>query len=252
MNKIVMITGATSGIGEATARIFARNGYSLILTGRRDDRLMKLKEELEADNTVRCLTLCFDVRDQQAVSNAIASLTEDWQAIDVLVNNAGLAVGLSHIQDGLIEDWERMIDTNIKGLLYVTRSVAPLLIKREAGHIINLCSIAGKEVYENGNVYCSTKYAVDALSKAMRVDMLKHNIKVTNICPGAVETEFSIVRFKGDKERADKTYNGLQPLVGADIAECIYFVASQPKHVCINDMVIMPTAQANSTSFKRK
>ena len=182
----------------------------------------------------------------------IASLPVEWRNIDVLVNNAGLAVGLNHIQDGVLDDWERMIDTNIKGLLYITRAVSPLMVARNSGHIVNICSVAGKEVYENGNVYCATKHAVDALSKAMRIDMLGHNIKVTNICPGAVETEFSIVRFKGDTQRAAGTYKGIEPLTGRDIAECIYFAVSLPEHVCINDMMIMPTAQADSRTFNRK
>ena len=198
------------------------------------------------------LALCFDVRDNDEVVRNIASLPVEWRNIDVLVNNAGLAVGLNHIQDGVLDDWERMIDTNIKGLLYVTRAVSPLMIARNSGHIVNICSIAGKEVYENGNVYCATKHAVDALSKAMRIDMLGHNIKVTNICPGAVETEFSIVRFKGDTQRAAGTYKGIEPLTGRDIAECIYFAVSLPEHVCINDMMIMPTAQADSRTFNRK
>ena len=198
------------------------------------------------------LALCFDVRDNDEVVRNIESLPVEWRNIDVLVNNAGLAVGLNHIQDGILDDWERMIDTNIKGLLYVTRAVSPLMVARNSGHIVNICSVAGKEVYENGNVYCATKHAVDALSKAMRIDMLGHNIKVTNICPGAVETEFSIVRFKGDTQRAAGTYKGIEPLTGRDIAECIYFAVSLPEHVCINDMMIMPTAQADSRTFNRK
>ena len=245
MKKIALITGATSGIGRAVADIFAENKYNLIVTGRRSERLQELKAALERQ-------LCFDVRDNDEVVRNIESLPVEWRNIDVLVNNAGLAVGLNRIQDGVLDDWERMIDTNIKGLLYVTRAVSPLMIARNSGHIVNICSIAGKEVYENGNVYCATKHAVDALSKAMRIDMLGHNIKVTNICPGAVETEFSIVRFKGDTQRAAGTYRGIEPLTGRDIAECIYFAVSLPKHVCINDMMIMPTAQADSRTFNRK
>ena len=252
MNKIALITGATSGIGRAVADIFAENKYNLIVTGRRSERLQELKAALEQQHGISVLALCFDVRDNDEVVRNIESLPVEWRNIDVLVNNAGLAVGLNHIQDGVLDDWERMIDTNIKGLLYVTRAVSPLMIARNSGHIVNICSIAGKEVYENGNVYCATKHAVDALSKAMRIDMLGHNIKVTNVCPGAVETEFSIVRFKGDTQRAAGTYKGIEPLTGRDIAECIYFAVSLPEHVCINDMMIMPTAQADSRTFNRK
>lgn len=252
MNKIALITGATSGIGRAVADIFAENKYNLIVTGRRSERLQELKAALERQHGISVLALCFDVRSNDEVVRNIESLPVEWRNIDVLVNNAGLAVGLNHIQDGVLDDWERMIDTNIKGLLYVTRAVSPLMIARNSGHIVNICSIAGKEVYENGNVYCATKHAVDALSKAMRIDMLGHNIKVTNICPGAVETEFSIVRFKGDTQRAAGTYRGIEPLTGRDIAECIYFAVSLPQHVCINDMMIMPTAQADSRTFNRK
>lgn len=252
MNKTALITGATSGIGRAVADIFAENKYNLIVTGRRSERLQELKATLEQQHGIEVLALCFDVRDNDEVVRNIASLPVEWRNIDVLVNNAGLAVGLNHIQDGVLDDWERMIDTNIKGLLYVTRAVSPLMVARNSGHIVNICSVAGKEVYENGNVYCATKHAVDALSKAMRIDMLGHNIKVTNICPGAVETEFSIVRFKGDTQRAAGTYKGIEPLTGRDIAECIYFAVSLPQHVCINDMMIMPTAQADSRTFNRK
>ena len=252
MNKTALITGATSGIGRAVADIFAENKYNLIVTGRRSERLQELKAALEQQHGISVLALCFDVRNNDEVVRNIASLPVEWRNIDVLVNNAGLAVGLNHIQDGVLDDWERMIDTNIKGLLYVTRAVSPLMVARNSGHIVNICSVAGKEVYENGNVYCATKHAVDALSKAMRIDMLGHNIKVTNICPGAVETEFSIVRFKGDTQRAAGTYKGIEPLTGRDIAECIYFAVSLPEHVCINDMMIMPTAQADSRTFNRK
>lgn len=252
MNKTALITGATSGIGRAVADIFAENKYNLIVTGRRSERLQELKVALERQHGISVLALCFDVRDNDEVVRNIESLPVEWRNIDVLVNNAGLAVGLNHIQDGVLDDWERMIDTNIKGLLYVTRAVSPLMVARNSGHIVNICSVAGKEVYENGNVYCATKHAVDALSKAMRIDMLGHNIKVTNICPGAVETEFSIVRFKGDTQRAAGTYKGIEPLTGRDIAECIYFAVSLPEHVCINDMMIMPTAQADSRTFNRK
>ncbi len=252
MKKIALITGATSGIGRATAIALADEGYNLILTGRRKDRLDELKELVGITYKADALVLNFDVRNQEEVAAAVASIPAAWRKIDVLVNNAGLAVGLNPIQEGLIEDWERMIDTNIKGLLYMTREVAPLLCEQGKGHIINICSTAGKEVYPNGNVYCATKHAVDAISKGMRIDMLKYGIKVTNICPGAVETEFSIVRFKDDKERADKTYEGYTPLTGDDIANLIRFAVTLPPHVCINDLVVTPTAQANATNIHRK
>lgn len=251
MNKIALITGATSGIGKATAIKLAEVGYSIIITGRRGERLTALEKELK-DKGIEVLALQFDVRNQTEVHQAIADLPAEWQAIDVLVNNAGLAVGTSPIQDGIIDDWERMIDTNVKGLLYVTREVAPLMIKRERGHIVNLASVAGKEVYPGGNVYCATKHAVDALSKAMRVDMLKHNIKVTNIAPGMVETEFSIVRYKGDTQAADNVYKGITPLTGEDIADTIVFAVTRPAHICLNDIQIMPTTQANSRDVNRK
>ena len=249
--KIAWITGATSGIGEATTLKLADNGFDVIITGRRNDRLTALKEKLEK-NGIRVLSLCFDVRVEAEVKSAVENLPDEWKNIDVLVNNAGLAAGLSAIQDGDTDDWNRMIDTNIKGLLYITRYVSPLMIKRETGHIINIGSIAGKEVYPNGNVYCATKHAVDALTKGMRMDMLKHNIRVTQICPGAVETEFSIVRFHGDEARAAKVYDGYECLVAADIADCVWFAVSRPPHVNINDMVVMPTAQASGTLFNRK
>ena len=251
MNKIALITGATSGIGKATAIKLAEAGYSTIITGRRKERLDELAKEL-TDKGIQVLTLQFDVRNQTEVHNASAGLPSEWQNIDVLVNNAGLAVGTSPIQDGIVDDWERMIDTNGKGLLYVTHEVAPLMIKNGKGHIVNLASVAGKEVYPGGNVYCATKHAVDALSKAMRIDMLKHNIKVTNIAPGMVETEFSIVRYKGDTQAADNVYKGITPLTGEDIADTIVFAVTRPAHVCLNDIQIMPTAQASSRDVDRK
>lgn len=251
MNKTALVTGATSGIGRATAKALASEGYNLIITGRRNDRLEELKTRLECEEHVKVLPLNFDIRHNDQVEQAIASLAEEWRSIDVLVNNAGLAVGLDPIQEGTLDDWERMIDTNIKGLLYMTRAVAPLMCARKKGHIINLCSTAGKEVYPNGNVYCATKHAVDALSKGMRIDMLKYGIKVTNICPGAVETEFSLVRFKDDAGRADATYQGYRPLTGDDIASVIRFCVTLPDHVCINDLVITPKAQANATNIWR-
>lgn len=249
---IALITGATSGIGQATAELFAKNGYNIIITGRRKERLEEFSKLLKSTYKVDVLTLNFDVRNLKEVETAVTSIPASWTKIDVLLNNAGLAVGLNTIQEGVIDDWERMIDTNIKGLLYITRTLAPIMIKNGYGHIINLGSVAGKEVYANGNVYCATKHAVDALNKAMRIDMLPHNIKVTGIHPGMVETEFSIVRFKGDEERAKNAYKGLQPLTAVDIAETIYWTASRPAHVNINDIIIMPTAQATATNVIRK
>lgn len=246
MGKIAMITGATSGIGEATALKLAGNGYDIIITGRRQDRLSAFKERLEETGS-RVLALCFDVRDEAEVNAAFDNLSQEWGEIEVLVNNAGLAAGLEPIQQGDTMDWNRMIDTNVKGLLYVSRAVSRRMIARKKGHIVNIGSIAGKEVYPNGNVYCATKHAVDALTKGMRFDLLPHNIKVTQICPGAVETEFSIVRFHGDKSRADKVYEGYECLVADDVAECIWFAVSRPLHVNINDMLVMPTAQASAS-----
>jgi 3-hydroxy acid dehydrogenase / malonic semialdehyde reductase len=252
MNKIVMITGATAGFGRATAIRFAGNGYDLIITGRRKERLDELEKELLSYPGIKVLPLTFDVRNREDVAEVINNLPEEWKRIDILVNNAGLAVGMDHIDAGNIDDWERMIDTNVKGLLYVTRAVAPLMVARNTGHIFNIGSIAGKDSYEYGNVYCATKAAVDSLSKSMRIDLLKNNIKVTNIAPGMAETEFSIVRFKGNKEKADSVYKGIDPLTGKDIADVIYFCATLPAHVCINDLVITPTQQAGvNHNFRR-
>ena len=251
MRKIALVTGATAGIGTATAEILAENGFNLIITGRRKKLLDNLKNELGVKYKSDVLALNFDIRDYKKCEEAIDKLPPLWKNIDVLVNNAGLSLGLSPIQDGLVDDWERMIDTNIKGLLYITRIVAPLMIKKGSGHIVNISSIAAKETYEGGNVYCATKHAVDALNKGMRIDLLKHNIRVTSISPGMVETEFSIVRFKGDKARADKVYEGLTPLNAEDVAQAIWFAVSRPPHVNINDMLIMPTAQANIANVLR-
>ena len=251
MKKLALITGATSGIGEATAYKLAENGYNIIITGRRKNRLIELKQEIAGKFKVEIEFLNFDIRKLEEVNQAIDSLPESWQNIDVLVNNAGLAVGLNPIQSGDIDDWERMIDTNIKGLLYITRKISPKMVKQKKGHIINIGSIAAKEVYLNGNAYCATKHAVDALSKAMRIDLLEHGIKVTAIHPGMVETEFSLVRFKGDKNAADKVYNELIPLYAEDIAETILFAVTRPPHVNINDMLIMPTCQASSNHLFR-
>jgi len=244
MNKIIMITGATAGFGKATALKFAKNGYNVIITGRRKERLDDLEKELLGMD-IKVLSLNFDVRNRYEVEDTIKSLPEEWKKIDILVNNAGLAVGMDHIDEGNVDDWDRMIDTNIKGLLYVTRAVAPLMSARNSGYIFNISSIAGKEEYEYGNVYCASKHAVDSLSRSMRIDLLKHNIKVTNIAPGMAETEFALVRFKGDKERAKSVYKGIDPLTGEDIAEVIFYCASMPAHVCINDLAITPTQQAN-------
>ena len=251
MNKVALITGATSGIGKATALKAAEAGFDIIITGRREDRLQTLAREIQ-EKGVEVLTLNFDIRQPEAVRQAVESLSGNWRNIAVLVNNAGLAVGISPIQEGIVDDWERMIDTNVKGLLYMTRAVAPLMIANQSGHIVNIASIAGKEVYPGGNVYCATKHAVDALSRAMRTDMLKHNIKVTNIAPGMAETEFSIVRYKGDETAAKNVYKGMTPLTDEDIADTILFAITRPAHVCLNDIVIMPTAQANSRDVNRK
>jgi len=252
MKETVLITGATSGIGKSTARLLAHNGYRLILTGRRGDRLNELKQDLSKIPGTEIETLTFDVRNQQQVNQAIDSLEAPFSEIQVLINNAGLAVGMSAIQEGETEDWERMIDTNVKGLLYVSRKVAPSMISRNKGHIINVSSIAGKEVYPFGNVYCATKHAVQALTKSMRLEMLKNNIKVSSIAPGAVNTEFSLVRFKGDQNRADQVYNGISPLLAEDIAETILFILNRPWHVNIDDILITPTDQAYSRDFNRK
>ncbi len=249
MKKVVLITGATSGIGEASASLFASSGYDLIITGRRSDRLENIKNRLEKNST-RVLALCFDVRKEEEVKKAIGELPESWRKIDVLINNAGLAAGLDPIDSGSSEDWNRMIDTNVKGLLYVSYEVAQIMKENKInGHIVNIGSIAGKEVYPNGNVYCATKHAVDALSKGMRMDLLKYNIKVTQICPGAVETEFSLVRFHDDADRAKSVYEGYEALAANDIADCIWFAVSRPAHVNINDMIVMPSAQASSSVF---
>ncbi len=251
MKPIALITGATSGIGKATAQILARNQYRLIITGRRQERLEALKHDLENQTGTQVLSLTFDVRDKAIVAKTLGNLPQKWQNIEVLINNAGLAVGATTIDKGEIDDWERMIDTNIKGLLYVSKAIMPGMISRKKGHIVNIASIAGKEVYLHGNVYCATKHAVDALSKAMRIDLLPHGIKVTNIAPGMVETEFSVVRYKGNQNKADEVYRKMQPLEGKDVAEVILFALSRPPHVTLNDILIMPTAQANTSHLVR-
>ncbi|SHF98436.1 NADP-dependent 3-hydroxy acid dehydrogenase YdfG [Flavobacterium micromati] len=249
MTKTALITGATSGIGKATAQILAKNNYKIILCGRREDRLIELKNELSAFTEVH--TLSFDVRDKKAVFESIDSLPETFSKIDVLVNNAGNAHGLDSIQNGDLDDWDAMIDINVKGLLYVSKAIIPKMIAQKSGHIINIGSIAGKEVYANGNVYCASKHAVDALNQAMRIDLNPFGIRVGGIHPGAVETEFSEVRFKGDSKRAANVYKGFEPLRAADIADIIHFVVSRPYHVNIADLLILPTAQASATIINK-
>jgi 3-hydroxy acid dehydrogenase / malonic semialdehyde reductase len=246
MKKTLLITGATSGFGEACARVFAANNYQLIINGRRRDRLEKLKAELEQEFQSSCHIAAFDVQDRDAVFSSIESIPQDFKSIDVLINNAGLALGRDLFDQASLDDWDTMIDTNLKGLLYVTRAVIPSMIERKQGHIINVGSIAGKEVYERGNVYCASKSAVDAISRAMRIDLLAHHIKVTAVHPGAAETEFSLVRFKGAEDTAKKVYEGYTALSAEDVANIIYYTASLPAHVCINDLVVTPTQQANA------
>ncbi|MBK8300528.1 MAG: SDR family NAD(P)-dependent oxidoreductase [Chitinophagaceae bacterium] len=251
MSKIVFITGATSGFGESAAYKFAAHGYDLILNGRRADRLQVLADELEKKYNVAVLQLPFDVQDEKAVFESIQHISADWKAIDVLVNNAGLALGRDYFEEGDLSDWNTMIDTNVKGFLYVAKAVSQLMVPRKQGHIINMGSVAGKQVYEKGNVYCASKYAVDAISQGMRIDLLRHNIKVTSINPGAAETEFSLVRFKGDEGTAKKIYDGLKPLTAEDVAEVIYYCTTLPSHVCINDLSITCTQQADAIFFNR-
>ena len=246
MNKTVLITGATSGIGEACAKKYAADGDRLILTGRRADRLNDLKKALEKNFSSEVLALVFDVQDKKAVDKNLGTLPAEWQKIDLLINNAGLAAGKDSFENADINDWETMLNTNVHGLLYVSKQIIPLMIANKKGHVVNIGSIAGKEVYENGNVYCASKFAVDAISKSMRIDLLKLSIKVTCIHPGAVETEFSLVRFKGDENKAAATYTGMIPLNGNDIADSIFYCTQLPDHVCINELVITPTQQANA------
>lgn len=252
MAKIALITGATAGIGEACARLFAQQGYHLILTGRRKDRLEQLAQNLNQQYNIEIATSAFDVRSRNQVESSLSSLPDQWKKIDVLINNAGLSQGLDPIQKGSYDDWDNMIDTNIKGLLYVSKIVANLMIDYGQGYIVNVSSIAAKNVYANGNVYCASKAAVDALNQGMRIDLLPYGIRVSGVYPGAVETEFSEVRFKGDKERAKKVYEGFEPLVAADVADAIYYMVSRPAHVNVNELIIMPAAQANATTINRK
>lgn len=249
MDKIVLITGATSGFGKAIAEKFAAGGWNCIITGRRADKLHTIADQLRSQYPVRILSLVFDVRDREQVQQNLSNLPPEWHDVQVLVNNAGLALGRDFIQEGNTEDWDTMIDTNVKGLLYVTRAITPYMVAKQHGHIINIGSIAGKEVYEKGNVYCASKFAVDALSRSMRIDLLPHKIKVTAINPGAAETEFSLVRYKGDEDKAGAAYKGYTPLYAEDVADIVWYCASLPPHVCINDLDVTCTAQANVSNF---
>ena len=251
MNKIILITGATSGIGKACAEKFAAAGYDIIITGRRNERLTALQSSLQSQFSISVLPLCFDVQDRAAVNNAFDDLPDAWKKINILINNAGLALGRDSFEAAEMDDWETMLNTNVHGLLYVTRAVLPYMIAEKKGHIINMGSVAGKEVYEKGNVYCASKFAVDAISKSMRIDLLKYGIKVTAIQPGAVETEFSLVRFKGESSKANAAYDGLVPLTAADIADTIFYCTSLPAHVCINDLVITCLQQAGVYYFNK-
>jgi 3-hydroxy acid dehydrogenase/malonic semialdehyde reductase len=248
---IVLITGATSGFGKAMALLFAKNNYRIIIAGRREDRLKELEEELKTEHHAEVLSLRFDVRNKEEVDQVLNAIPEEWKTVDVLINNAGLALGREPVNEALVSDWEQMIDTNIKGLLYVTRVVSGWMVARKNGTIINIGSVAGKEAYPGGNVYGATKFAVDALTKSMRIDFLPHNLRVCQIAPGAAETEFSLVRFHGDERKAKAVYQGFIPLQADDIAEAALFIASRPMHVCINDLIIMPTAQANANHIIR-
>lgn len=248
--QIALITGASSGIGQATAEVFAEQGIDLIVCGRRQERLAALEKKL--GSKVRVHSLVFDVSDREAVAQAMASLPTDWQDIDILINNAGNAHGLDPIQSGSLDDWDAMIDSNVKGLLYVTRAIVPTMVERKKGHIIHIGSLAGKEAYPNGNVYCGTKHAVDAINKGMRMDLYKYGIRVSAVNPGLVHTEFSMVRFKNDEERSDKVYEGYAPLTALDIAEIIAFVVTRPSHVNIADLLVLPTAQASAFLVDRQ
>lgn len=252
MNKIVLITGATAGIGKACAIKFAAAKFDVIITGRRNERLIELQKHLEKEYGIEVLPLCFDVQDRQATTETLTNIPERWQKIDVLINNAGLALGRDSFENADMDDWETMLNSNVHGLLYVSKAVLPFMLAQGKGHIINMGSVAGKEVYEKGNVYCASKFAVDAITKAMRIDLLKNNIKVTGIHPGAVETEFSLVRFKGDETTAIAAYNGFTPLTPEDIADTVFYCVSLPAHVCINDLVITCTQQAGTYYFHKK
>ncbi len=252
MDKIILITGATSGFGKAVAEKFAAEKWNCIITGRRSEKLHAFADELRTKYQVRILSLVFDVQNRAEVFQNLENLPDEWRQIDVLLNNAGLALGRDHIDEGNMDDWDTMIDTNLKGLLYVTKAVIPYMRDRKQGHIINLGSVAGKDVYEKGNVYCASKFAVDALSHSMRIDLLQHKIKVTAIHPGAAQTEFGIVRFKGDEEKANQVYKGFTPLQSEDVAGIIYYCATLPQNVCINDLVVTCTAQADGIYFYKE
>ncbi len=252
MKKIALVTGATSGIGRATALMLARNGYDLIITGRRLDRLTELSETLVQQFCVRAYIMNFDIRDRQQTDVAFDQLPMEWQSIDLLINNAGLAAGASGIEDGQWAHWEQMIDTNVKGLLYLSKKVIPFMVNRKSGHIVNLSSVAASQVYAGGNVYCATKHAVDAITKGMRVDLLKYGIRVSSVSPGMVATEFSIVRYDGDAAKAAKVYDGVTPLSADDVADTIEFIVTRPAHVNINDVLIMPSQQAMAYYVDRK
>ena len=252
MNKIILITGATSGFGKAIAEKFAAASYNCIITGRRKERLVDLAKNLEAKNNIKVLPLCFDVRNREEVFNQLTTLTTEWQKIDILVNNAGLAAGRESFDNGTLDDFDLMIDTNVKGLLYVSKAIIPFMKNTGGGHIINIGSTAAKQVYKDGNIYCASKQAVDAISQAQRIDLLPYKIKVTAIHPGAAETEFALVRFKNDEEKAKAVYNGYKPLTANDIADTVYYCATLPPHVCINDLVITCTAQADNFYFYKE
>ena len=252
MNKIALVTGATSGIGHACARSLAKVGCDLIITGRRADRLAELNDEIKKIYGRKCLALAFDIRDHEAVKAAVAGLDNFWKNVDILINNAGLASGFSKLHEGDLDDWERMIDTNVKGLLYITREIVPGMVNRGRGDIVNIGSIAGHEVYPNGNVYCATKHAVDAITKGLRMDLIDTSIRVSTVDPGLVETEFSIVRFHGDEEKAKNVYKGMQPLTAEDIADSVLFIVSRPPHVQIGEIIILPTAQRAATLVSRE
>lgn len=251
MSKTVFISGATAGIGQACALEFAKKGHQLILTGRREERLLEIKNKLTEEYHIQILTLCFDIRNQHEVASSVASIPEPFRNIDILVNNAGLAAGVNAIDHGALEDWEQMIDTNVKGLLYLSKEIIPIMKNNKRGHIINIGSIAGKMTYPNGNVYCATKSAVQALTEGMRIDLLPYGIKVSQVAPGAVETEFSLVRLKGNAEAAKKVYEGYQPLVADDIANVVGYISDLPPHMNINDILVMPTAQANAYMYHK-
>ncbi|HRO45516.1 SDR family NAD(P)-dependent oxidoreductase [Agriterribacter sp.] len=252
MSKIVFITGATSGFGKACALQFAEAGHDIIINGRREDRLQQLKKDIEERFSVRVLPLPFDVSRRQEVFEAVDTIPGKWRNINILINNAGLALGRDFFDEADIDEWDTMLDTNVKGLLYVSKAVLPFMIAQNKGHVINLGSVAAKEVYERGNVYCASKFAVEAISKSMRIDLLRHNIKVTAIHPGAAETEFSLVRFNGDAAKANAVYNGFKPLTAKDVADVIYYCTTVPEHVCINDLVICPVQQADAIYFHKK